>query len=135
VTVASDKPPVVENKSAEGLVSQRLGAMSQLLQNAKPETVLLQIKSIPNAASSVGQVEDTQLMTELESLSRQVEVDNIYLYRMRKADGLYTVVLYGAYAERAAALAALKDLPPNIKNYRPYLRTLAGISKELVPVN
>ncbi|ACT47151.1 AAA family ATPase [Methylotenera mobilis] len=134
-TVASDKPPVVENKSAEGLVSQRLGAMSQLLQNAKPETVLLQIKSVPNAASSVGQVEDTQLMTELESLSRQVEVDNIYLYRMRKADGLYTVVLYGAYAERAAALAALKDLPPNIKNYRPYLRTLAGISKELVPVN
>lgn len=132
MTVASAKPPVMESKSAEGLVSQRLEAMRKLLQSAKPETVLLQIKSVPNAVAASGQVEDTELLVELENLSRQVELDNVYLYHMRKADGLYTVVLYGAYAERAAALEALKDLPPSIKNYRPYLRTLAGVSKELV---
>ncbi len=134
VAVVSDKSGV-ESKGADGLVSQRLGAMNKLLQNAKPETVLLQIKSVPNAASSGGQVEDAQLVAELESLSRQVEVDNIYLYRMRKADGLYTVVLYGAYAQRSDALEALKNLPADIKNNRPYLRTLAGISKDIAPVN
>jgi len=134
VAVVSDKP-VVESKGADGLVNQRLGAMSKLLQNAKPETVLLQIKSVPNAASSGGQAEDAQLVAELESLSRQVEVDNIYLYRMRKADGLYTVVMYGAYAQRADALEALKNLPVDIKNNRPYLRTLAGISKDIASVN
>jgi len=134
VAVVNDKT-VVESKGANGLVSQRLGAMNKLLQNAKPETVLLQIKSVPNAASSGGQAEDAQLVAELESLSRQVEVDNIYLYRMRKADGLYTVVLYGAYAQRADALEALKSLPAEIKNNRPYLRTLAGISKDIALVN
>jgi len=135
VAVASDKPLVVISKSAEGLVGQRLDAMSKLLQSAKPETVLLQIKSVPNAVSTGEKIEDAQLVAELESLSRQVEVDNIYLYRMRKADGLYTVVLYGAYAQRADALEALKSLPPYIKNNRPYLRTLAGISKDISPLN
>jgi len=132
VAVAIDKPTL---EGAEGLVRQRLDAMSKLLKSAKPETVLLQIKSVPNAVSTDEKVEDAQLVTELESLSRQVEVDNIYLYRMRKADGLYTVVLYGAYAQRADALDALKSLPPSIKNNRPYLRTLAGINKDIVPLN
>lgn len=135
VAVASDKPLVVISKSAEGLVGQRLDAMNKLLQSAKPETVLLQIKSLPNAVSTGENIEDAQLVVELESLSRQVEVDNIYLYRMRKADGLYTVVLYGAYAQRADALEALKNLPPYIKNNRPYLRTLAGISRDISPLN
>jgi type II secretory pathway predicted ATPase ExeA len=132
VAVAVDKPTL---EGVEGLVRQRLDAMSKLLKSAKPETVLLQIKSVPNAVSTDGKVEDAQLVAELESLSRQVEVDNIYLYRMRKADGLYTVVLYGAYAQRADALDALKSLPPSIKNNRPYLRTLAGINKDIVPLN
>lgn len=132
---ASAKSVVAEVNGSERLVSQRLDAMNKLLQHAKPETVLLQIKSLPNVASTDGQLKDAPLVDELEGLSRQVEVDNIYLYRMRKADGLYTVVLYGAYAERAEALEALKNLPPYIKNSRPYLRTLAGISKDITPVN
>ncbi|HEY0842282.1 ExeA family protein [Methylotenera sp.] len=132
IAVAVDKPTL---EGAEGLVRQRLDAMSKLLQSAKPETVLLQIKSVPNAVSTDEQIEDAQLVTELEGLSRQVEVDNIYLYRMRKSDGLYTVVLYGAYAQRSDALDALKSLPPSIKNNRPYLRTLAGINKDIVPLN
>ncbi|PPC80094.1 MAG: general secretion pathway protein [Methylotenera sp.] len=123
-----------QERKAEGLVSQRLEAMSKLLQTAKPETVLLQIKSVSNPLSN-GQVDDVLLIKELESLSRQVELDNIYLYRTRKADGLYTVVLYGAYAKRDDALDALKTLPPYIKNNRPYLRTLAGISKDTVSPN
>jgi len=131
----SEKPVVAEVKGGEGLVSQRLDAMNKLLQKEKPDTVLLQIKSVPNAASADAQLVDAPLVAELEGLSRQVEVDNIYIYRMRKADGLYTVVLYGAYAERAEALEALKNLPPYIKNNRPYLRTLAGISKDIASAN
>jgi len=71
------------------------------------------------------------LAMELERLSQQVEVDNIYLYRMQQKDGLYTVVLYGAYERRVDALEALKSLPPYVKNSRPYMRTLAGISKDM----
>ncbi len=121
----------IPTESNESLVNQRLDATSALLQSAAPETILLQINSVPNVVAPAGQVADTQLIAELENLSRQVELDNIYLYRMRKKDGLYTVVLYGAYAQRAEAQNALASLPPYVKNYRPYLRTLAGIQKDI----
>jgi type II secretory pathway predicted ATPase ExeA len=129
--VASDKAQAAESKSTIGLVSQRLDAMNQLLKSAKPETVLLQIKSLPNALPLALQGEERQLAAELERLSQQVEMDNIYLYRMHQKDGLYTVVLYGAYERRVDALEALKSLPPYVKNSRPYMRTLAGISKDI----
>jgi septal ring-binding cell division protein DamX len=41
------------------------------------------------------------------------------------------VILYGAFKQRDEALAALKKLPASIKNNKPYLRTLAGINKEI----
>ncbi|WP_036301718.1 ExeA family protein [Methylotenera sp. L2L1] len=129
--IASDKSDATESKSSAGLVNQRLDAMSKLLQSAKPGAVLLQIKSVPNALPMGAEGEEHQLTMELERLSQQVEVDNIYLYRMHQKDGLYTVVLYGVYEQRVDALAALKSLPPYVKNSRPYLRTLAGISKDM----
>jgi hypothetical protein len=129
--ITSDKSETTESKNSAGLVSQRLDAMNRLLQNAKPDTVLLQIKSVPNALPLGVQGEERQLAMELERLSQQVEADNIYLYRMHQKDGLYTVVLYGAYEQRADALDALKNLPPYLKNSRPYMRTLAGIGKDI----
>lgn len=44
---------------------------------------------------------------------------------------MYTVILYGAFSQRIDALTALKDLPTPIKNNKPYLRTLAGIHKDV----
>jgi len=129
--MASDRADAAESKNSVGLVNQRLDAMSRLLQSAKPDTILLQIKSVPNALPVGVQGEEHQLAMELERLSQQVEVDNIYLYRMQQKDGLYTVVLYGAYERRVDALEALKSLPPYVKNSRPYMRTLAGISKDM----
>lgn len=121
-------------KVAGGVVNQRIEAMNKLLQQAGPETVLLQIKSIPAKSALDAQNVDRQVAIELENLSQQVELDNIYLYRMHKQDGVYTVLLYGAYAQRAEALEALKGLPNYIKNSRPYLRTLAGISRDVAIV-
>lgn len=121
-------------KVAGGVVNQRIEAMNKLLQQAGPETVLLQIKSISAKSALDAQNVDRQVAIELENLSQQVELDNIYLYRMHKQDGVYTVLLYGAYAQRAEALEALKGLPSYIKNSRPYLRTLAGISRDVAVV-
>lgn len=121
-------------KVAGGVVNQRIEAMNKLLQQAGPETVLLQIKSISAKSALDAQNVDRQVAIELENLSQQVELDNIYLYRMHKQDGVYTVLLYGAYAQRAEALEALKGLPNYIKNSRPYLRTLAGISRDVAVV-
>jgi septal ring-binding cell division protein DamX len=77
------------------------------------------------------QPEDTLLKTALEKLRRQLEMDNIYLYRMQQDNAVYTVILYGAFTQRADALNALNSLPVEIKANQPYLRTLAGVKKSI----
>jgi MSHA biogenesis protein MshM len=92
----------------------------------------LQIKSLPTDAKLNGeQKKDDQLKAELDRISQQLEIDNIYLYRKIQNGETYTVILYGEFAERSEALAALKNLPTPIKNNKPYLRTFAGINKDI----
>lgn len=126
-----------EADAKQKLVNQRLEVTKNLLATAKPGTVTLQIKSVPSAMLPNGQstdgqsISDNLLKDELEKLSQQLEMDNIYLYRMHQNGGIYSVILYGAYPQRADALDALRTMPLQIKNNRPYLRTLAGVKKDM----
>lgn len=114
------------------LIDKRLEVTQNLLASAQPSTITLQIKSLPTDAKLRGeQKKDEQLKAELERLSQQLEMDNIYLYRKMQSGVMYTVILYGDFTQRSDALAALKNLPEPIKNSRPYLRTLAGISRDI----
>jgi len=129
--------PIRAIDAKQQLVDQRLKVTQDLLLAAQPETVTLQIKSVPSGLAVGGQSADNQplqdelLKAELEKLSQQLETDNIYLYRTRQNNEIYTVILYGAFAQRAEALAALKGLPATIKGNRPYLRTFAGVKKDI----
>ncbi len=114
----------------QAFVNQRLAVTKRLFATVKPETITLQIQSVPAGQLPGEQSPDELLKTELEKLSQQLEMDNIYLYRMRQNDGVYTVILYGAYEQRADAMKALRELPEQMKNNRPYLRTLAGVKKD-----
>jgi len=125
---ANQAQPVLDNQQA--FVNQRLAVTQKLLQTAKPETATLQIRSVPEEQPSA----DNTLKTELEKLGQQLEMDNIYLYRMHQNGGVYTVILYGAFAQRDEAIKALKDLPEQIKSNRPYLRTFAGVKKDMEQV-
>jgi type II secretory pathway predicted ATPase ExeA/septal ring-binding cell division protein DamX len=114
------------------LVDKRLEVTKGLLLSGQPNTITLQIKSLPTDAKLVGeQKKDDQLKAELARLSQQLEIDNIYLYRKNQNGQIYTLILYGEFAERSEALAALKNLPVPIKNSKPYLRTFAGINKDI----
>lgn len=125
---ANQAQPMLDNQQA--FVNQRLAVTQKLLQTSKPETATLQIRSVPEEQPSA----DNTLKTELEKLGQQLEVDNIYLYRMHQNGGVYTVILYGAFAQRDEAIKALKDLPEQIKSNRPYLRTFAGVKKDMEQV-
>lgn len=145
VTKPAQVVPQVDAK--QKLVDQRLAVTQKLLSTASPDTVTLQIKSVPSgkvagvppAAEQAVQdnllpdtsLQDTLLKDELEKLSQQLEIDNIYLYRANQNGEIFTVIIYGAFAQRAEALAAMKALPVIIKNDRPYLRTFAGIKKDI----
>jgi hypothetical protein len=113
------------------MVNQRLQATDNLLSSASPETISLQIQSVPGDLTAVEQPQDALLKTALEKLRRQLEMDNIYLYRMQQNDSVYTVILYGTFAQRADALNALSRLPEEIRANQPYLRTLAGVKKDI----
>jgi len=104
------------------LMDKRLDATNHLLSSGLPETITLQIMS---------SIDDAKLKYELAQLSQQLEIDNIYLYRKKQNGVNLAIFLYGVYAQRGEALAALQSLPSPIKNNRPYLRTLAGINKEI----
>lgn len=130
VPLADIVVPVASPESS--LIVQRLEATKKLLLNTSTEAISLQIQSLLSASLGSQTMQDAPLEAALAQLRQQVEIDNIYLYRLRQNDGIYTVILYGAYGTRAEALSALKSLPETIKHHQPYLRTLAGVKKEML---
>ncbi len=131
INVANAKPdqdqssfnlPHASVTSTEEFVRKRFEASKIWLETSTPNTVTLQIMTITN---------DDQLKTQLEILNRQLDGDKIYLYRKNQDDQHYTVVLYGAYQQRAEALSALEALPLTIKDNNPQIRTIAGINRDI----
>lgn len=129
---AIEKKPVekLAQKSVEttqSLLDGRFEATKSWLFSGSPNLFTLQIKSL-----RFGELfNDEQLKTEFDMTRRQLGVENLYLYRKKQNGEDYAVILYGAFKQRSEALAALKKLPNQIKNNRPYLRTLTEISKEV----
>lgn len=117
-----EKPIEKPMDAKQQLVDKRLEVSKNWLFSGQPDTITLQIMSMTN---------EEQLKAQLDALSRQLEIDNVYLYRKNQNGEIYTVILYGAFAQRSEALAALRELPSQIKNNRPHLRTLAGINRDI----
>lgn len=117
----------VGQKPAQSLVEKRLEVSNAWLANGQADTVTLQIKSLPTDTPA----QEAQLQTELQALSQQLPSDNIYLYRKKQSDVLYTVILYGTFTQRSEALNNLNNLPESIQGNHPYLRTIGGIKKDI----
>ena len=122
MTKAGEVPvkPILEIKKS--LVERRLEVTKNWLFSGQPSTITIQIKSLPT---------EVKLDGELERMSQQIDIDNIYLYQKQQNGHIYNVILYGQFSQRSDALAALNNLPASIKNNRPYLRTLAGINRDV----
>lgn len=104
------------------LFEQRQVATTKWLKMSDPNTITLQILT----SADINRVKK-----DLEALSHQVEVDNLFLYQKKQGSLTLTVFLYGAFKQRADAIAAMQALPAQLKNNRPQLRTLLGINNEL----
>jgi len=122
VKAQQTKPQSVIKDAAQQLLDERLAATQQWLKNGDPNSITLQIMT---------SADKSQVKNELEALSHQIEIDNLYVYRKKQAGTTLNVFLFGTYNQRAEALAAMQALPTSIKNNRPQLRTLLGISNEL----
>jgi type II secretory pathway predicted ATPase ExeA len=113
-------------QSVETILNRRLAVTENWLAKQPPTTVSIQV---------LGGYSDKQVLEDLDRLSQQVELDNLYVYRHSIAiKGVVTrpflTVLYGSFANRLEAMKALKNLPAEIQKNQPQLRTVAGILKE-----
>ena len=103
------------------ILARRLEATSVWLASQAPTTVSIQL---------MGASSDAQLEADLEILSQQMELDNIYVYRTKVNNQPFLSVLYGSFANRFEAIEALKKLPLEIQKNHPQLRTIAGVLQE-----
>ena len=128
VTSAAALSPAQAAKSTmleETILSRRLTATESWLTSQPPTTVSIQL---------LGGYSDAQILNDLNRLSQQVELDNLYVYRTTTIKGSGTqpflTVLYGSFINRLEATKALKNLPADIQKNQPQLRTIAGVLKE-----
>lgn len=118
--IAASDPQAVEEKT--DVLSARLSATRHWLDTSTPETLSIQL---------LGSENTQQLRDHLSTIAKSVEVNNIFVYRTIAKQRPFLTVLYGSFGNREAAQDALDRLPPHLKAFRPYLRTVAGIREEM----
>ena len=124
VSAPVQAPPVVAApvvSMQDDVLNKRLAATQSWLANQPPSTVSIQL---------MGASDDNQVKTDLEKLSQQIELDNIYVFRTKVNQLPFLTVLYGSFANRFEAMQALQKLPAEIQKNRPQLRTIAGVLQE-----
>lgn len=115
-------PPAPRPAAPDSIIETRAQATQAWLSQQAPDTVSIQLM--------VGD-DPEQMRIQLENLTSVIELDNLYVYRTTVGGKPYISVLYGSYADRAAASKALVELPKALRAYRPQLRTVGGINKEI----
>ena len=100
----------------------RLAATQRWLAKQTPTTYSIQL---------LGASDEEQLKRRLNILSKSIEMNKLFVYRTVAKGKPFLTVLYGSYGDRGAAQGALAELPADLKAYRPMLRTVQGIRREI----
>jgi type II secretory pathway predicted ATPase ExeA/septal ring-binding cell division protein DamX len=115
-----ENPEITSNQP--DMLLERIAATRAWLERAAPQTHSIQLLGSENAR---------QLKDHLSSIAKSVEISKIYVYRTVAAQKPFLTVLYGSFGSREAAQNALDRLPPSLKAFKPYLRTVQGIREEM----
>ncbi|MGZ5118877.1 MAG: SPOR domain-containing protein, partial [Burkholderiales bacterium] len=110
-------------QASADVVESRLAATREWLRSAGPSTHTIQILGASN---------DEQLRAHLKTLFGVLEPSKVYVFRTRAQGKPSVTVVYGAYADRTSALAALAKLPAPAAASSPVLRTVKGIRAEIL---
>jgi MSHA biogenesis protein MshM len=115
---AAESPVPVE---PDDILSRRLVATKNWLSQKPTSTVTIQL---------MGGNSDAHMKNQLETLSQQVLLDEVYVFRTQVRGKPFMSVMYGSYANRDEALQAVQKLPRWLRTNRPQLRTVGGIIEE-----
>ena len=117
----AQKPKAEAPPAPADALGSRLSATREWLAGAPQTTHTIQV---------MGSNSEEQLRRQLKALSKLLEPAKIYVIRTKAQGKPSMTVLYGAYADRQAALQALEKLPAPIAANKPVLRTVNGIRAE-----
>ncbi|MBI5750701.1 MAG: AAA family ATPase [Hydrogenophilales bacterium] len=120
---ATPAPPALAVQ-AKDIVEARLAATEQWLANTPPETVGIHVQLL-------GAGDAKRLENYLAELGKSVDIAQVFVYRTKAGGKPAYSVIYGSYPSRAAANAALAQLPAKLQAQRPYLRTVQGMRAEI----
>jgi MSHA biogenesis protein MshM len=106
----------------EDFLERRLRATESWLSTQAEKTYTIQL---------MGAADAEYLKEYFKSLTKSIEVDNIFVYRTVANMKPSLTVVYGAYPTMRAVNEAIEQLPPELQRYRPYQRTIRGIRAEI----
>ena len=126
VVESSPDPPLrPDNKTnaiQDDVLESRILATREWLQQEGAQTHSIQV---------LGSKNREQLRDHLNMIAKSVEITNVFVYRTTARQEPFLTVLYGSFPSRAAAQEALDRLPPPLRAFKPYLRTVQGIREEM----
>jgi len=107
--------------ASAGLLQQRLEAGQVWLSESPESQVTVQF---------MGGASETQMEEQLKALSRQLDLDKIYLFRTTESGRPFVIATYGSYPTWNAGAQARRQLPNSLQANQPKLRSAGGIIKE-----
>jgi septal ring-binding cell division protein DamX len=114
--------PPASGKTAAEYAATRLAATNRgLAQTGEPRFTI----QLTLAAD-----DQEELRRYLSHLGNFIESEEVFVYRTRVRDKSYFGVVYGNFATRRAAQAALNSLPEAVRSDRPYVRSTSGIIRQ-----
>jgi type II secretory pathway predicted ATPase ExeA len=104
------------------LLEQRLLATERWLADTPESRYSIQLLGSPDAQL---------LRSHLNTISKFLEIEKVFVYRTKARDRPSLTVLYGSFGSRAEASEQIDRLPEELKMNRPYYRTIKGIRAEI----
>lgn len=119
---ATSPPKVSSQPLPDDFLERRLRATESWLSTQAEKTYTIQL---------MGSADAEYLKEYFKSLSKSIEVDDIFVYRTVANMKPSLTVVYGAYPTMRTVNEAIEQLPPELQRYRPYQRTIRGIRAEI----
>jgi type II secretory pathway predicted ATPase ExeA/septal ring-binding cell division protein DamX len=115
-------PSEKANEIQGDVLAARLQATREWLRVEAAQTHSIQL---------LGTDKPQKLKHHLNEIAKSIEINNVFVYRTLAKQKPFMSVLYGRFPSRKAAQEALDRLPPALRAFKPYLRTVQGILEEM----
>lgn len=132
-TTLTPTPPPAESAAAAMTVSTEAETQTNVLEQRLLATERWLAESQENRYSIqlLGSSDPELLRSHLNTISKFLEIEKVFVYRTIAKERPSLTVLYGSFRTRTEASEQIDRLPEELKANRPYYRTIKGIRAEI----